>query len=100
VQSQIVAKGTLSNGKLAIKEARGQQDEVMLSRIVAAVSSRIPSFVVDSLNKPRTMVFDDIDGYTFIKFFLVQVEIQVVFIRISRIIYSGDEMKNISMQLS
>ncbi|NMC03902.1 MAG: hypothetical protein GYA24_01760 [Candidatus Lokiarchaeota archaeon] len=100
MESQIVVKGTFSGGKLVVKEARGQKDDASLARLIGDASVRLPSFALDTAGKPRTILLEDIDGYTFIKLFPGVGGVEFVLIRIYGIIYGTQEIRKISMQLA
>ncbi len=99
-QSLLVGKGLYSGGKLSLGEASVPLDDALLSRLLAELGSRIPAVVMSNSDKPRTMLFDDVEGYNFIKFFPAGTEIKTVLVRITGIIYNIDEIRKVSMQLA
>nr|MDO8084869.1 hypothetical protein [Candidatus Sigynarchaeum springense] len=96
----LVGKGTYTSGKLSLSEASVPLDDAMLSRLIAELGSRIPTVVLNHADKPRTMLFDDVEGYNFIKFFPVGTQVNTVLVRITGIIYNTDEIKKVSIQLA
>ncbi|MFX0099486.1 MAG: tetratricopeptide repeat protein [Candidatus Hodarchaeota archaeon] len=99
-QNFLLIKGNLSKEHLDVQETNKDVDEQEKGRLNNFIIDRIPKYAFDHSDSARSILLEDTKGYYFIKIFYKEEGLKFILFNIEGKLFSGEEIKKISVKFS